>query len=858
MSSFRDADAPEGRHRRRSEEGSSRGGREEGAGETSRDSGGSREKPGGPVLPRLRSFFRRRGWEPFPFQEQLWEAQLQGKSGLLQVATGSGKTYAVALVPLVAAGLEEERNGIAPGVRLLYVTPLRALARDITRSLREAAEELAPKLRVEMRTGDTPESLKRRQRSRLPEVLVTTPESLSLLLSHRESEAGLRKVRYLVLDEWHELLSGKRGVQAELASRHLEAVGSGVVTWALSATLGNMEEAAAAALGTNREPFALRGELKREVRLETIAPEAVTELPWAGHLGLGMVHKLLERLDRERSTLIFTNTRNQAERWYQEIFQRLGPEAPPMALHHGSIEGERRREVEEGVRAGTIRWVVATSSLDLGVDFYPVETVVQIGSPKGIDRLLQRAGRSGHRPGAPSRLIFLPTNALELLELEAMGEALLAGEVEPRRPLEAPMDLLAQHMVTLAAGPGFEAETLFREVTSCHAFRKMEREQFDELLAFVTSGGTTLKGYPEYRRVEYDGDRYRVADEGVARRHRAAIGTITSRGMVRLRFTNRRELGLIEESFASKLRKGDTFFFAGRSLEFVMIREGTAYVRGSRARESVPMATWVGSGLPYSQVLGRRLRELLSRPPETGYLGELLALQHRRSALPKPGQLLIEFLSTSEGEHLFLYPFEGESLHESLGALLAHRISKRRAITVTVTANDHGLELRAPKETPFREAFTVELFSAAGVEQELREAVNLGEISRRRFRGIAQIAGLVFPGYPGEPRRRRELQASASLFYDLFRNHEPHHILLRQAERESLEGELLLPQLLRSLEQMRNSELLMRELPRPSPFCFPLMVKNLAARLSSESLARRVARLSRRWSPGASEKEPEP
>lgn len=531
-----------------------------------------------------------------------------------------------------------------------------------------------------------------------------------------------------------------------------------------------------------------------------------------------------------------------------ELFRRLGSAGPSIALHHGSLDQALRREVEEGVLSGRIRWVVATSSLDLGVDFYPLERVVQVGSPKGIARFLQRAGRSAHTPGGLSRIFFVPTHALELLELEAVRLALEDGEVEARRPLEAPMDLLCQHMVTIALGEGFEEDAFYREVTGTWSYRNLSRSRYEEALRFVVQGGESLATYPEYRRLRESGGVYRAAAREVGSLHRAAVGTITSQGMVRLKSSNRRDLGFIEERFAARLRKGETFYFAGRALEFIMLREGTAYVRGSRSGGKTPTATWVGSGLPYSPVLSRYLRALLSTGVEgaSGYLGELLEAQRSLSGLPEAGEVLLETLSTGEGEHLFLYPLEGQAVHESLGALLAHRLSRLKPATITVTANDYGFELRTPPGEPVEELLEPGLFAVEGLEQEFAEAVNISELARRRFRGIAQIAGLIFPGFPGAPRRRRELQAGAGLFFDLFSAHEPDHLLLAEARREAMEGELDLSRVRAVLEGLSESTILKVCLRGPSPLCFPLLVKNLAARVSTEEIEARVARLQRR------------
>ncbi|HEU4537758.1 MAG TPA: DEAD/DEAH box helicase, partial [Polyangiaceae bacterium] len=406
--------------------------------------------PPGASLERLRGWFLSKGWAPFAFQEEAWAAFRAGKSGLVHVPTGAGKTYAAYFGPLA-----ETLDAGQRGLQIVYITPLRAVSRDIELALRAPVEALGYGLEVESRTGDTSSSARQRQKRRPPEVLITTPESLSLLLCQADAAAYFAGLRAVLVDEWHELLSTKRGTQVELALARLRRFAPGLRTWAMSATLANLREAARAAVGAGAEPALVTAPLARPVQVETLLPSEVDAFPWAGHLGLTMLEPVLEVIAKKGTTLLFTNTRSQAERWYQAIVEARPRWQDKIALHHGSLDRAERERVEGGLKAGTLRAVVATSSLDLGVDFAPVERVVQIGSPKGVGRMLQRAGRAAHRPGAPSELWLVPTHALELVEIAAARRALAAAAVEARAPLDRPFDVLAQHLVTCARGGGF-------------------------------------------------------------------------------------------------------------------------------------------------------------------------------------------------------------------------------------------------------------------------------------------------------------------------------------------------------------------------------------------------------------------
>ena len=581
----------------------------------------------------LDPWFASLGWTPRPFQRQTWDAYAAGESGLIHVPTGAGKTYAAYGGPLADLIAEARSEGKVAGPRVLYVTPLRAVSRDIAKAMRAPLADLGlldEAVTVETRTGDTSTAVRARQKQRLPNVLITTPESLTLLLTRPETAKGFAGLRAVIVDEWHELLASKRGTQTELALARLRRLAPAVRTWALSATLRNLDEAAAAAVGGQDTPTVISAEIERPVIIESVLPAEGDPFPWAGHLGLAQLPGVLDAIETDdqgqpvHSTLIFVNTRSQAERWHHALHAAKPDWARVLALHHGSIDRAERERVEQGLKEGTIKLVVATSSLDLGVDFAPVECVMQIGSPKGIARLMQRAGRASHRPGAPCRIVCVPTHALEMVEVAAVRRAIEAGQIEPRSGESKPLDVLAQHMVSMALGGGFDPDELYAEVVTTRAYRDLTRDEFDWALDLVTRGGETLKAYPEYRKVlPNDEGKLSVPDRRVAQLHRLNVGTITGDATMDLRFLNGKRIGSIEENFINNLREGQKFVFAGRTLAFRFTKDLTAYVRpGDGPHE--PHADLVGHEAP-------DLGEPLGRGPARRRGGP-----RRRSSTPRP------------------------------------------------------------------------------------------------------------------------------------------------------------------------------------------------------------------------------
>ncbi len=843
-------------------------------------------------LEQVEAWFASRRWTPWTFQREAWAAFGGGASGLIEVATGAGKTYAAYMGPLASMideieELDESGSGKLTGVRVLYVTPLRAVTRDIEKALLLPIIEMGLTLTVEGRTGDTSAATRARQRDRLPNVLVTTPESLSLLLTREKAREMLATLRCVIVDEWHELLCSKRGTQVELALARLRRWAPGLRTWAMSATLPNREMALGAALGVgpsgvdlveepaetavtpkagllktelskaeNPKAVVVTGEMHRPIVIESVLPGEDSRLPWAGHLGLSMLPDVVASLDVDAPTIIFTNTRSQSERWFHAI-QVLRPEwSAVMALHHGSIEREERERVEAGLKDGSLRLVIATSSLDLGVDFSPVERVYQIGSPKGIARIAQRAGRASHRPNVACRILCVPTHALELFEIDAARRALLAGEVEARFTPDKPLDALAQHLVTCALGGGFVADELFEEVRRAWSYRNLTRQEFDWALALVERGGGTLSAYPEFCRVRAQGGVHRVVGARVAQMHRLNVGTIVGDASVDIRYMNGPSLGRIDEGFIAHLKENERFVFAGRVVRFAMFKDLVAYVRPAKG-STLNTVLWPGTRLPISESLAEAIRGSLEHAargvldsPELQAAGQLLATQLRCSAIPRADQTLMEIAATRDGEHLFVFPFEGRLVHAGIAAVVAMRMARIVKATFATAVNDYGLEILGPKGLGMAELVSehaAALFSPEQLASDAVESLNMSQLAKSQFREVARVAGLVFENGPGSRKSARQVSASSSLLFDVLTEFEPENLLLLQARREVLEKHFEQGRLARTMTRVAGSEMLIVRTERLTPLAFPLVVERQSATLSSETIADQVRRMRAEW-----------
>jgi len=794
------------------------------------------------------AWFAARGWKPFAFQRQVWAAVGRGESGLLHASTGAGKTYAVWLAALRAFA---EPGRQPPGLQVLWITPMRALAADTARALQAPVDDLGLSWSVAVRSGDTSSAERARQARRLPSTLITTPESLTLLLTRAQACHDFASLRLVVVDEWHELLGNKRGVQLQLALAHLRRWRPDLVTWGLSATLGNLPHALEVLLPHGGQ--LVRGRQDKRLVVDTLLPPAIERFPWAGHMGLKMLDQVAHELDGSASSLVFTNTRAQAELWYQALLDARPDWAGQIALHHASLARATRDWVELSLKQGLLKAVICTSSLDLGVDFLPVERVLQIGSAKGIARLMQRAGRSGHAPGRRSRVTLVPTHSLELVEAAAARQALADGHIEARRSPRLCMDVLVQHLVSMALGSGFRPSELLSEVRDTWAFRELRDSQWQWALDFVCHGGSSLSAYPDYQRVEAHPDGiWRVASERLARRHRMGIGTIVSDASLQLKYWSKggggKHLGSVEEAFIARLRPGDTLVFAGRVLELVRVENMTAYVRRSSARKAA-VARWNGGRMPLSSELADALVEQLDAAahgryasPELRAVRPLLALQARWSALPTLQTLLAETLVSRQGSHLFLYPFAGRMANLGLASLIAWRVSRQQPLSVSIAVSDYGFELLSPSPVDWATYLPAAL-SAEDLLEDVLASLNAGEMALRRFREIAQIAGLVFGGYPAAQKSTRQIQASSGLFFEVFRKHDANNLLLGQARDEVLREELEIERLQRQLLKMGRLRLDLRALQRPGPLAFALLVEGMRETLSTEKLADRIARM---------------
>lgn len=801
-----------------------------------------------------RAWFAAQGFAPFPFQEEVWSAYAAGESGLVHAPTGMGKTFAAALGPIVLG--PRGSAGHAPPLALLWLTPLRALAGDTGLALARATAALNPHWTIDVRTGDTSSSARARQAARLPTALVTTPESVTLMLSRPDWRERFAQLDAIVVDEWHELLGSKRGVQTELALARLRDARPALRTWGLSATLANLDEALACLVGVQRATAVPRrtrivqGLDTKRIEIASALPATIERFPWAGHIGLKMLPEVVHAIERARSTLVFTNVRSATEMWYQALLAARPDWAGQIALHHGSLERDVRDWVEAGLREGRLRAVVCTSSLDLGVDFAPVDQVLQIGSPKGVGRLLQRAGRSGHRPGEVSRVTVVPAQALELVEAAAVRDAAARRRIEARVPVTDAPDVLVQHLVTCALGGGFRPDDLRRELRDTHAYAALTDDAWQWALDFVVHGGASLNAYPEYRRVVIGADGIaHVPDRQIARRHRMGIGTIVSEASIAVQFRNGAKLGHVEEGFAASLSPGDCFAFAGRVLEFIRVRELTAWVKPAK-KSSARVPRWMGSKMALTSELADATRTLIAAAargefasPELVRVRPLLELQQRWSALPGSREWLIESIATREGHGLFFYPFEGRLAHFGLATLFSYRLGRRVPATFTITANDYGFGLVSPEPVALSLGELGQLLAAPDVERDILAGLNATELGRRHFREIARVAGLIFQGFPGQPHPQRQLQASSALLYNVFAEYDRDNLLLQQAVREVLERRLEAPRLTAALARLRGSRAVLQRPARPTPFAFPLLVEIFRESLTTEALETRVARM---------------
>lgn len=806
------------------------------------------------VLDIGKDWFREKGWKPFVFQTDSWEAYLGGYSGLVNAPTGSGKTYSL----MMAIALEFIRNNPDyrkvknAGLQAIWITPIRALSKEIELSANRMIEGLGLPWKVGVRSGDTSLRERQKQKVRPPELLITTPESLHLLLGSKGYPDYFKTLKVVVADEWHELMGSKRGVQVELALSRLKTVAMGLKIWGISATIGNMDQALQALLGdylVSGKYKVIRADIRKKVEVISILPDSVERMPWAGHLGIHLLGKVIEVVKASNSTLIFTNTRSFAEIWYQKMLAQAPELSGVIAMHHGSISQEIRGWVEDQLHEGKLKAVVCTSSLDLGVDFRPVETVIQVGGPKGIARILQRAGRSGHQPGAVSRIYFVPTHSLELIEAAGIREAISRNIVEDRFPYLRSFDVLIQYLITLAISEGFREDVILQEVRGTFSYGSITDDEWSWLLHFITTGGDSLRAYDEYRKVVVTDGLYKVENRSLAMKHRLSIGTIVGDSSLHIRFVSGKYLGTIEEYFIARLNPGDVFWFAGRNLELVRIKEMEVHVRKTQ-RKSGAVPSWQGGRMPLSSQMGEMIRLKIdeaanesARDAEMIFLKPLFDLQRQRSRLPAKSEFLIEYFESGEGYHVLMYPFEGRFVHEGIAALVAHRIAQIGPITFSIAMNDYGFELLSDRPIPIEEAVETDVLGVDNLSRDIQASINSTEMARRKFRDIAAISGLVFKGYPGKPIKDRHLQSSSQLFFNVFHDYESHNLLLRQAYEEVMDFQLEELRLRRALERIAGQKIIITRPDQPTPFSFPIIVDRLREKLTSEKLEDRIRRM---------------
>ncbi len=778
---------------------------------------------------------------------------MQGKNGLLNAPTGSGKTYAL-WIPIVLDYMQQTKNYTKPasGLQAIWITPLRALSVEIKQAAERVLQDWDVGLTVGIRSGDTSAAERARQRDKVPNLLITTPESLQLLLATKGYDKIFKNCRAIVVDEWHELLGTKRGVQMELGLSRLKSLSPGLRIWGISATIGNLEQAMQVLLGPDSQAYSnaklIRANIDKKIRVNSILPEKMDAYPWRGHMGLHLLDEVIPIIRKSKTTLIFTNVRSACEIWFQRLLEKYPELAGDMAMHHGSISKETRLWVEDTIRREELKVVVCTSSLDLGVDFAPVESIIQIGGPKGVARFLQRAGRSGHQPGKESVIYFLATHAIELIEASALKKAAKQNVVEDRTPYLNAWDVLVQYLNTLAVSDGFRPDEIFREVRQTFCYQAMTDEEWNWILNFISRGSQSLQAYDEYKKVEVDDGVYKITDRRTAMHHRMQIGTIVGDATMKVKYVSGGYLGTIEEFFVSRLQPGDVFVFAGRKLELHRIKNMEVLVRAASNSKVNFHASWMGGRLALSAQMSELLREELYMAdniasPEMKALRPVFSRQRKESIVPDAGQFLIETFKTREGFHAIFYPFEGRFVHEAMASLLALRISLLKPITFSLAYNDYGFELLSDQEIDMQSVLDNNLFTTQDVHADLQRSLNSTEMARRKFRDIAVISGLVFTGYPGKVIKSKHLQGSSQLLFEVFREYEPDNLLFLQAYREVFEHQLEEGRLIMALERIAGQEIVWKQTQKPTPFSFPIITDRLREKLSSEKLSDRIARM---------------
>ena len=761
-------------------------------------------------------WFAARGWAPRAHQLEMLAAGEAGQSVLLTAPTGGGKTLAGFLPSLVDLHARPRS-----GIHTLYVSPLKALAVDIARNLDAPVAEMRLGVSIETRTGDTPRNRRARQRLAAPNILLTTPESLAVMLSFADAAKMFADLAAIVVDEVHALAGTKRGDQLALGMARLATLVPAARRAGLSATAAH-PEALRTWLGAERIITAPDG---APPEISVMVPDG--RLSWSGHMGLEAAPQVMARIRAASTTIVFVNTRAQAELMFQALW-RLNDPTLPIGLHHGSLEVEQRRRIEAAMAEGRLRAVVATSSLDLGIDWGGVDQVIQIGAPKGVSRLLQRVGRANHRMDEPSRAILVPANRFEVLECEAAIAGVAARELDGNPPRPGGLDVLAQHLLGMACAAPFDTDAMFAEVRAAAPYAALARADFDDVLRFVQDGGYALAAYERYRRLFHDAEgRVHVRGERVARQHRMNIGTIVEQPMLKVRLAGRRgtgpALGEVEEYFASQLRPGDTFMFAGRLLRFRRIHEMAVEAEdGGTGEPAVP--AYAGARMPLTTNLADRVRGLLQTPESwtvfPDQVREWLTLQKARSRMPGRRDLLVETFPRGGRWYLVAYCFEGRQAHQTLGMLLTRRMARAGFAPLGFVATDYVLGIWSANQP----VDVGRLFDEDMLGDDLESWLADSSMLRRTFRNVAVIAGLIERNHPGAEKSRKQVTVNSDLIYDVLRRHQPDHVLLRATRADAAHGLTDVARVAAMLERAKG-RITHMALSRVSPLAVPVLLE---------------------------------
>jgi ATP-dependent Lhr-like helicase len=791
--------------------------------------------PGLPLLsPVFENWFAHRGWAPRTHQLALIEHTRRGESVLLVAPTGGGKTLAGFLPSLIDLA-ETPKRARSSNLHTLYISPLKALAVDVARNLETPIAEMDLPVRIETRTGDTPAGRRQRQKYRPPDILLTTPEQFALLLASRDAERFFGHVKAVVLDELHALHNSKRGDLLALGLSRLQTIAPKHRRIGLSATVADP-----APLQRFLVPQPVEGEARSSIVIgKSGAPPEISILaseayvPWAGHLARHSMPDVLAAIRASTTALVFVNTRSQAERTFQELW-KINDENLPIALHHGSLAPEQRRKVEAAMVRGKLRGVVCTSTLDLGIDWGAVDRVICIGAPKGAARLVQRIGRANHRLDESSAALLVPSNRFEVLECEAARDAVMAGELDGEALRKGGLDVLAQHILGVACGAPFDADKLFAEVKSASPYLWLSRADFDATLDFVATGGYALKRYDRYAKLRKTPEGlWRVAHPRIAQQYRLNVGVIIEDPMIDIRLQSKgrptgaggRVLGKMEEYFVENLTPGDTFIFSGDVLRFEGIRENAAYVTRTNDPEA-QIPSYNGGKFPLSTFLAMRVREMLSNPQQWKLLptpvGEWLEIQQLRSVIPNPSQLLVETFPRGSKEYLVCYPFEGRLAHQTLGMLITRRLERLKMRPLGFVANEYALAiwgLRAMGNLDMDKLFDEDMLG-----DDLDAWLAESALYKRTFRNCAIISGLIERRSLTAEKTGRQVNFSSDLIYDVLREHEPSHILLRATYEDAATGLLDIGRLSDALKRVKG-HIVVRNLERVSPLAVPALLE---------------------------------